>query len=210
MADAIADVYVRLDGMKGECTDASHPGSKGWIQIKSFNFGFGMKEGSWESGSSTDGGSGHAGSGNGAGSGGAGATPLPLEFPEVTLTKSSDVATTALLKEKCHEGSPISMLELIACRYGGNNPNKPKIPFLRIIFKDVYICSVSLSLSQDELPGETIKFTYDIVQMETIWTDNETGDRLTSEPNRCGWNKKRNVEYKEHIESAEDNIDSGS
>ncbi len=95
------------------------------------------------------------------------------------------------------------MLELIACRYGGNDDKKPKIPFLRIIFKEVYINSISLSLSQDELPGETIKFTYDVVQMETIWTDNETGDRLTSDPNRCGWNKKLNKEYKEYIETGE-------
>jgi len=206
MADALADVYVRLDGMKGECTDSVHPGDKGWIQIKKFTFGFGMKEGSWEGdGSSSGSGTGSSGSGGSTrtSSGGSGANNLPLEFPEVTLSKSSDLASTALLKEKCHEGAPIPMLELIACRYGGNDENKPKIPFLRIIFKEVYIKSISLSLSQDELPGETIKFTYDIVQIETIWTDNETGDRLTSEPNRCGWNKKLNKEYKEYIESGE-------
>jgi type VI protein secretion system component Hcp len=200
MIDALADVYVRLVGMKGESTDSSHPGSKGWIQIKSFNFGFGMKEGSWESGGSAP--SSSAG-GNGARSAGSGPSNLPLEFPEVTITKTSDLATTGLLKEKCHEGAPIPMLELIACRYGGNDEKKPKIPFLRIIFKEVYINSISLSLSQDELPGETIKFTYDVVQMETIWTDNETGDRLTSDPNRCGWNKKLNKEYKEYIETGE-------
>ena len=210
MAEGLPDVYVNLGGMKGECTDSSHPGDKGWIQIKKFQFGFGMKEGSWEGdsasgssgGSSGSSGSGSSGGGR-SGSGGGGANNLPLEFPEVTITKSSDLASTALLKEKCHEGAPIPIVELIACRYGANDGEKPKIPFLRIIFKEVYIKSISLSLSKDELPGETIKFTYDIVQMETIWTDNETGDRLTSEPNRCGWNKKLNKESKEYIESAE-------
>lgn len=193
MADALADVYVRLDGMKGECTDSFHPGDKGWIQIKSFEFGFGMKEGSWESGSTTDtGSSGGDSGGNGSGSGRSGGSNLPLEFPEVTVTKSCDLVSTTLLKDKCHEGAPISKLELVACRYGGNDKDNPKIPFLRIIFTEVYITSISLSLSQDDLPGETIKFTYDIVEMETIWTDNETGDRLTSDPNRCGWNKKLN------------------
>jgi len=198
MAEALADVYVRLDGMKGECTDASHPGQKGWIQIKSFNFGFGMKEGSWEGGGaagSDSGGGGDGGSGRGGGSN------LPLEFPDATMAKSSDSVSTGLLKEKCHEGAPIEMMQVVACRYGGNDKNKPKIPFLHIIFKNVYINSISLALSQDELPGETIKFTYDIVQMETIWTDNETGDRLVSQPNRCGWNRKLNKEFKEYVDA---------
>ncbi len=206
MAEALADVYVRLDGFTGECTDDQHLGDDGWIQIKSFNFGFGMKEGSWEntdakSGASGNGSSGSSGSGGSASSSGSGSRQsgagsgvgnLPLEFPEVTITKSSDLVSTRLLKDKCHSGSPIPEIEVVACRYGGNDEKNPKIPFLRLIFEDVYITSITFALSQDELPAETIKFTYDIVKMETIWTDNETGDRLTSEPNRCGWNKKLN------------------
>jgi type VI protein secretion system component Hcp len=206
MAEALADVYVRLDGFTGECTDDQHLGDEGWIQIKSFNFGFGMKEGSWEntdsksatSGNGSSGSSGSGGSASTSGSGsrqsgaGSGVGNLPLEFPEVTITKSSDLVSTRLLKDKCHSGSPIPEIEVVACRYGGNDDKNPKIPFLRLIFEDVYITSITFALSQDELPAETIKFTYDTVKMETIWTDNETGDRLTSEPNRCGWNKKLN------------------
>jgi type VI protein secretion system component Hcp len=205
MAEALADVYVKLDGFTGECTDDQHPGDDGWIQIKSFNFGFGMKEGSWENndsntasssrGSSGGGASGNGGSGSGSrhSGSGAGVSNLPLEFPEVTITKSSDLVSTRLLKEKCHSGAPISKIEVVACRYGGNDDKNPKIPFLRLIFEVVYVTSITFALSQDELPAETIEFTYDIVRMETIWTDNETGDRLTSEPNRCGWNKQLNV-----------------
>lgn len=206
MGEALADVYVKLDGFTGECTDDQHPGDDGWIQIKSFNFGFGMKEGSWENtestgatsthGSSGSSGGGTSGNGSGSGSrhhgGGSGVSNLPLEFPEVTITKSSDLVSTRLLKEKCHSGSPIPHIEVVACRYGGNDDKNPKIPFLRLIFDEVYITSITFALSQDELPAETIKFTYEIVRMETIWTDNETGDRLTSDPNRCGWDKKLN------------------
>jgi len=211
MADALADVYVRLEGFTGECTDDQHPGEDGWIQIKSFNFGFGMREGSWDenasqnasraggstnSGSSTGGGAGGGGSTGGSRSGssgsGSGVSNVPLEFPEVTITKSSDLVSTRLLKEKCHSGAPIPIVEVVACRYGGNDEKNPKIPFLRLIFEEVYITSITFALSQDELPTETIKFNYDIVRMETIWTDNETGDRLTSDPNRCGWDKKLN------------------
>jgi len=135
MAEALADVYVRLDGFTGECTDDQHLGDDGWIQIKSFNFGFGMKEGSWENtdsksaasgnGSSGSGGSGGSGSSSGSGSrqsgGGSGVGNLPLEFPEVTITKSSDLVSTRLLKDKCHNGSPIPEIEVVACRYGGND-----------------------------------------------------------------------------------------
>jgi type VI protein secretion system component Hcp len=205
MAEALADVYVRLEGFTGECTDDQHHGDKGWIQIKSFNFGFGMKEGSWDNpestaatsnrGSSGSTGSATSGSSSGSrrfGSGSGGVSGLPLEFPEVTITKSSDLVSTRLLKEKCHSGGAIDKIEVVACRYGGNDDNNPKIPFLLLVFEEVYITSITFALSQDDLPAETIKFTYDIVRMETIWTDNETGDRLTSEPNRCGWNKKLN------------------
>jgi type VI protein secretion system component Hcp len=206
MADLLADVYVKLDGFTGECTDDQHHGDDGWIQIKSFNFGFGMKEGSWDtdsksatdghgsSTSSSGGATGNSGSGSGSrhSGGGSGVSNLPLEFPEVTITKTSDLVSTRLLKEKCHSGAPIKAIEVVACRYGGNDDKNPKIPFLRLIFEDVYVTSITFALSQDELPAETIKFTYDVVRMETIWTDNETGDRLTSEPNRCGWNKKLN------------------
>lgn len=202
MAEALADVYVRFrdKNLKGECTDSKHPGEDGWIQIKTFSFSFGMKEGSWDSGGSSASDSGGDGGGSGASSGKSGGSNLPLEFPEVTITKSADLATTGLLKQKCYDGGAIEILEVVACRYGGNDSENMKIPFLHIYFKNVYINSVSLSLSQDELPGETIKFTYDIVQMDTVWTDNETGDRLVSQPNRCGWNKKLNKEHREYIE----------
>jgi len=183
MADILPDVYLRFKGVPGECTDEFHPGDQGWVQIKTFNFGFGMTEGSWDA---APGDSANTGGGSGS-STGAGGSSVPLDFPEVSLTKVCDLATTRLLKEKCHEGGAIPELELVACRYGGNDNNNPKIPFLTLLFKQVHIKSVSLSLAQDELPSETITFKYDVVQMATIWTDNETGNRLTSDPKRCGW-----------------------
>src|SRR5215471_16296241 len=129
MPELVPDIYVRFDKLEGECTDALHPGEDGWIEIKHFGFGFGMKEGSWESGST-----GGSAGGNGSSSARSGGNNIPLAFPPVSLTKSSDLTSTRLLKEKCHEGAPIAMVELIACRYGGNDKDKPKIPILCIIF----------------------------------------------------------------------------
>ena len=195
MAEALPDVYVKLQDVPGECTDEAHPGKDGWIQIKSFNFGFGMKDSAIDSSTSSPGRNGSTGSTGSSGRGAAGrqssgpgsGDDSPLDFHPVTFTKVCDLASSKLLKEKCHGGAPLAKLDVIACRYGGNDDNKPKIEFLRLTFKNVHIQSISLNLSQDELPSETIVFKYDIVHMATIWTDNETGDRLTSDPKRCGW-----------------------
>src|ERR1041385_1453593 len=61
MAGDLADVYLRFEGkntqeetLEGDCTDLKHPGKDttdangntikgGWIQIKSFSFGFGFE-----------------------------------------------------------------------------------------------------------------------------------------------------------------------
>ena len=61
MAGELADVYLRFAGkntqeetLEGDCTDLKHPGKDttdangkvikgGWIQIKSFSFGFGFE-----------------------------------------------------------------------------------------------------------------------------------------------------------------------
>src|SRR5215475_1660442 len=43
MADNLPDIYVKLEGLEGESTDAAHPGDKGWVQIKGFSFNFGLK-----------------------------------------------------------------------------------------------------------------------------------------------------------------------
>jgi type VI protein secretion system component Hcp len=201
MADALSDVYVRLKDLKGESTDDAHPGKDGWIQIKSFNFGFGMKDSAIDGSTATSGANSSTGSAGSSGRGGTnprGSGPgsgddSPLDFHPVTFTKACDLSSSKLLKDKCHEGAPLEELELVACRYGGNDDQNLKIPFLQLIFKNVHIGSISLNLGQDELPSETITFKYDIVEMATIWTDNETGSRLTSDPKRCRWdNSKHN------------------
>src|SRR5258708_1178348 len=56
MAEEVPDVYVRFEGIDGECTDQMHPGKQepggdypsgvkfGWFQIKSFSFSFSVKD----------------------------------------------------------------------------------------------------------------------------------------------------------------------
>ena len=52
MAEGLPDIYFKFEGeglqgdkLKGETNDDKHRGADGWIQIKSFNFGFGFEGG---------------------------------------------------------------------------------------------------------------------------------------------------------------------
>jgi type VI secretion system Hcp family effector len=213
MADNVPDVYVKLHGLQGECTDEKHSGNDGWFQIKGFNFGFGLKN-SGASGVSIP---------SIAASGGKPVTHSdvqniidknaqkqnnpkksrdkdngPFDHPPVTLNKTFDSASPVIWEKKCHSGEVIEKIEVRACRYGGDTGDE-KIPFLRLLFENVTVKSVSLSLSADEPPSESLQFTYDSVKMQYIWTANDTGSRVRgySAP-RAGWDFEHNkpVEWK--------------
>lgn len=207
MADNLADVYVRFDGLKGECTDAQHSGDDGWVEIKGFSFSFGLK------------------------SSGAGKPALPatkdLKTPEqmkaamqkmqehlaaqqqkkpahdakddgpfdrseVTLNKTLDLASPKLWKEKCHTGTLIPKIEVVACRYGGTE-GLGKIPFLTLVFENAQVKSISMGISADERPSESLRFSYDTVKLKYIWTANDCGDRVKGAASpRAGWDFEAN------------------
>lgn len=205
MAENLPDVYVKLEGLEGESTDSQHSGKDGWVQIKGFNFGFGLKGAESDSLKAP----------------GKDATPEelakhtqrlteqlkaaktkgkgddkkdegPFDRPDVTLNKTLDLASPNIWKKKCHSGEPIPKLQVVACRYGGESGDE-KIPFLTLIFEGVQVKSVSLSLSNDEAPTEAIHFRYDSVKMKYVWTSNDMGTRVrgASAP-RAGWNFEKN------------------
>jgi len=204
MADNLPDVYVRLDGLEGESADFKHPGKQGWVQIKGFSFGFGLKGAdSTNLASLAKKGKGadleaqnkallaHIQASKGKGKGEK-KDDGPFDRPDVTLNKTLDLASTDIWKKKCHSGEPIAKVEVVACRYGGESGDE-KIPFLTLIFEGVQVKSISLGLSNDEAPTESIHFRYDHVKMKYIWTSNDMGMRVrgASAP-RAGWNFKDN------------------
>ena len=112
--------------------------------------------------------------------------------------------STELLKTKLHNGEPIDTVEVVACRYGAvsaledtkktdseKDTTDYKIPFLRLVFSKVHVTAISLALSDDALPTERMTFKYERVEMETVWTDNETGKRVPGGTQRVGWNKEK-------------------
>ena len=74
-------------------------------------------------------------------------------------------------------------VELIVCRAAGVDiPNgaakDAKIPFLKFTFSAVQLTKCSMSIGKDQPVSEDVQFWFDQVKMETIWTDNETGEKL--------------------------------
>ena len=206
MADNLPDVYVKLEGLEGESTDNAHPGKDGWVQIKGFSFSFGLKGADTASlgslmktGKDTDLAEQHKALLEHLKStqGGAKKTDKkkdegPFDRPDVTLNKTLDLASAKIWRDKCHSGEPIAKVSVVACRYGGESGDE-KIPFLTLIFENVQVKSVSLGLSNDEPPTESIHFRYDSVKLKYIWTSNDLGTRVrgASAP-RAGWNFEQN------------------
>lgn len=213
MAADLPDVYVRFEGLKGECMDELHPGSEGWVQIKGFNFGFGLKDtGVATRNTRSIGGHGvkpeaqvqqltqavkdlqnAQASAPKPAAPGAAREDGPFDFPEVKLDKSLNLVSSSLWDENAHRGKIIPQVEVVACRYGGvgTKSSDIKIPFLRLVFEQARVTKVGLGLSDDALPTESITFDYDRVRMEYLWTDNETGERLADRPQRAGWDREK-------------------
>jgi type VI protein secretion system component Hcp len=161
MAEGLADIYLKLEGeslqgnkLKGECNDEQHRGEDGWIQIKSFNFGFGFEgehgHPDQRPGQKIDGKDPAAQlkalqaqnqalqkQVNAQGKdkdkdkkkwGQSGA----LKFEKISFAKSADCMSDDLV-ELCHGGQGIDKVILEACRTSGiaDDDQGLKIPFLR-------------------------------------------------------------------------------
>jgi type VI protein secretion system component Hcp len=201
MAGDIPDVYLRIDGLQGECNDVNHSGDDGWITIKSFNFGFGF-EGTdaqsepEEATDSTATGTTATGPANAPRPHPAQPRPKPkkkaakmksgpMTFDRISFSKSSDETSTAIM-QACHDGTEIDKVELHACRYGGPT-RAEKLPFLHMIFSKVHFKSCKLNLATEGMPSEDIEFEYAKVEVKCLWTDNATGNRLPDQPITVGW-----------------------
>lgn len=214
MASDGADIYLRFadesgekpakwagQPIQGDCRDEKHPGEDGWIQIRSFSFGFGSgdKGDTFESKSSS-------GKPMTAAQKAAEAKKKemeekkkkekeegktwgksgPLDFEKFKFSKSTDRLSPVLLDIAYAGNFKIPKVLVEAVRYG-NTGASFKIPFLQLIFENVYLKSCTLNLVNEEVPGEDVEFEYDIVRMLTIWTDNETGAERLACPVRAGW-----------------------
>ena len=203
MADTISDVYLKIQGVGliGECSDLKHPGKDGWIGISSFGFSFSFDDKSpGQAGASA---SAHAAptAGKGAPAAGKGATDKKDDSKQVHFSKKPDAASIKLA-QLCYDGTPVDSVTFEACRYGGSESGSAdgtsqgiKIPFLSLTFKNVFFKKLALQISTEGMPTENLEFAYDMVSMNTIWTANTTGDRVSGGQNQAGWDFIKNIAY---------------
>jgi type VI protein secretion system component Hcp len=182
MAGDLPDVYLQFEGYTGSCQDSLHPGEEGWISLKSLTFGFGFpgkdkddkkkkekEEKDKQKAKNTPAEKPKPPPTEGMTSG-------PMTFDPIKFSKGADLMSHDLMKA-CKAGTKIKKATLHCCRYGGEHGDE-KLPFVHMVFEDIYIKTCKVNLTSDGLPEESLEFVYETVSMTGIWTDNTTGKAL--------------------------------
>ena len=132
------DVYLQLDGIKGESSDELN---KGWIECKSVN---------WEvlqpkSATASTGG---------------GHTAERTEHKDIVISKLADMATPLLL-QTCSSGKTIPKAQLKFMRADGQGA---RILYFQIDLENVLISSVAPSVAQGDILTESVSLKYSKVK----------------------------------------------
>ncbi|TCV90677.1 Hcp family type VI secretion system effector [Sulfurirhabdus autotrophica] len=132
------DVYLQIEGIKGESTDSSH---KDWIECKSV---------AWEvlqpkSATSSTGG---------------GHTAERCEHKEIVINKLADLATPLLL-QNCSSGKTIPKAKIEFLRADGKGD---RIKYFEIELVNVLISDVAPSIAEGEILRESLSLKYSQVK----------------------------------------------
>jgi len=136
---SMGDVFLKVDGAKGESQDADH---KDEIDVLSFSFGISQAASAI---------SGSAGGG----------TVAKANFQDLVISKEKDLAS-AKLQEFCATGKHIDSIVLLARRAAGDS----KVDYMKYTLTDSIISSFSVGGSTDGIPIETVAFNYAKVEYE--------------------------------------------
>ena len=147
-AFAAIDMFMKIDGIDGESTDAGHPD-----EIDVLKWSWGMSQ----SGASH---------GGGGGSG-------KVSIQDMSITKATD-STTSFLMQDCCTGNNIGDVTLQMCRpiSAGGAP----LCYFTIEMEKVRISSMSIGgSSEDEVLTETLTFNFDKVNYTYLPHNPDTG-----------------------------------
>lgn len=197
MADVLPDVYLRFLGegdkakFEGGCRDAMHPGKDGWISVKSFDFGFGWKDGSAEiqrlygkiaQGKATEPEKKKHQELVAAQQAKPGKSseeehtlkPDPFTFDKLPDFASDDLM--GLVRNPPPEKEELRVV-LEACRPLAYE-SQTKVAFMTLTFNKVRVTKCAVQVSSDPTPSEHVEFTFEKVKLETLWTANTDAEYL--------------------------------
>jgi type VI secretion system secreted protein Hcp len=139
------DMFLMLDGIKGESTDSKH---KGEIDIESFSWGLSQT------------GSGHRGGGSGAGK---------VDVTDISISKVVDKSSASLMLA-CANGKHIPKGK-ITVRKAGENP----LEYLTVDLENILVSSYQTSgANTGDVPTESIALNFVKVKLE-YWTQTDKG-----------------------------------
>ncbi|WP_373500435.1 Hcp family type VI secretion system effector [Desulfococcus sp.] len=158
-----ADVFLKIDGIKGESTDDKH---KEWIEILSFSWGCNQQA---SASASTSG----------------GGSTQRVDFADFNIVKTMDSASPLLFKA-CAKGDHIKEVILELCRAAGDE----KLKFMEYKMADVIISNVSVGGSGSGDSTESVSFNYG--KIEQTYTKQKREDGTAGGNVPAGWDLKAN------------------
>jgi len=135
-AFAATDYFLKIEGVDGESTDASH---KGQIEISSFSWGV------------SNSGSMAAGGGGGAGK---------ASFSDLHFTKTVDKSSPKLM-EAVATGEHLRSVDLVVRKAGGE-----QLEYYKVTLQDVLISGYSTTGTSGEAPSESISLNFSKIVFE--------------------------------------------
>ncbi len=154
------NLFLALDGVDGESTDDKH---KGEIELESWSFGI-------------------ASSGT-ARLGGGGAGAGKAQMSDLSVMKSVDLATPALLQAAA-SGQRIARATLTQ-RSAGANP----LDVLTMVLAPVLVTSCQLSAASDGPPQESVQLSFGTVQLTYV---SQAPDGSAGPSRTFGWDVTKN------------------
>jgi len=153
----MADIYVKIEGIPGEATDADH---KDWIEAISFNHS--ITQPASATASSAGGG-----------------TTARAEHQDYTITKYVDKASP-LLYQYCSSGKHIDKVTIDMMRASGDS----RVKYMEVVMEQVIISHVSPGAGS-EFPVEGVSFNY--ADIKWTYSQQKRKDGSAAGQTKGGW-----------------------
>ena len=158
------DVYLQIDGIKGESTDNTH---KDWIEVSSVNFGVLQPRSATASSAG-------------------GMTAERCEHEDIAISKLADLSTPLLL-EQCSMGKTIPKAKFDFMRADSDGK---RVTYFNIELENVLISSVSPSVAEGNIMTENVTIKYAKVKWKYVQQKISGG---TGGNTAGGWDLMKNI-----------------